>query len=81
MGCGAISWSGGRVYVVVDLLIVVTLILLVAAVVVWPSIGGNVFIIICPVFRLEEGALISVSNVETFWIAARETIDVIDNIL
>ena len=46
-----------------NLLIVVTLILVVAATVVWRSVGGIVFIVICRVFRLEERAPISVSNV------------------
>ena len=64
-----------------SLLIVVTLILVVADVVVRQSIVGIFFIVIFPVLRLEEGASISVSDVETFCIAARETMDAVDDVL
>ena len=64
-----------------NFLIVVTVIFVVADVFVWRSIGGIVFIVICPFLGIKEGSPISVSNVKTFWIAERKTMDAIDNVL
>ena len=62
-------------------LIVVTLISVVAVIVVWRSVGGIVVIIVGAILRIKERAPIPVTDVETFWIVARETMHAVDDFL
>ena len=66
---------------VVITLIFVALITVLAVILVGQSVGGVVVFIVYPVLRLEERAPISVSNVKAFWIAARETMNAVDDVL
>ena len=62
-------------------LIVVTIIFVVSGIVVRRNVGRIVSIIVGPILRLEERAPIPVSNVETFLIAACETMNGVDDVL
>ena len=62
-------------------LIVVTLIFIFAVIVILQSVGGIIVIIVGPFLRLDERAPIPVLDVDTFGIAARETMHAVDDVM
>ena len=71
----------GVVVIVVIVFIAVALITVLVVILVRRSIVGTVGFIIDPVLILEEWAPVSVSDFEAPWIAARNTVHTVDDVL